>query len=132
MKNSFTARWFVKPHIRALRHSSASLVAFFSVLACVLGCTCRDKPSWCGQLVCARVDNQRSRGVVIARLRTFVWSLLHQCRDLLQLTYPYLAEDWEPTSHQSLRHGNAYRIILLHAPITAWRSGSSSKACIMS
>jgi hypothetical protein len=25
------------------------------------------------------------------------------------------------------RHGNAYRIISLHAPITAWRSGSSSK-----
>jgi hypothetical protein len=31
----------------------------------------------------------------------------------------------------SLRHGNACRIISLHAPITAWRSGSSSKASIM-
>jgi hypothetical protein len=31
----------------------------------------------------------------------------------------------------SPRHGNAYRIISLHAPITAWRSGSSSKASIM-
>jgi hypothetical protein len=31
----------------------------------------------------------------------------------------------------SLRHGNVYRIISLHAPIMAWRSGSSSKACIM-
>jgi hypothetical protein len=28
--------------------------------------------------MCAHVDNQRSHGVVIARLRTFVWSLLHQ------------------------------------------------------
>jgi hypothetical protein len=29
------------------------------------------------------------------------------------------------------RHGNAYRIIPLHAPITAWRNGSSSKASII-
>jgi hypothetical protein len=32
----------------------------------------------------------------------------------------------------SPRHGNACRIILLLAPITAWKSGSSSKASIMS
>jgi hypothetical protein len=31
----------------------------------------------------------------------------------------------------SLRHGNVCRIISLHAPITVWRSGSSSKASIM-
>jgi hypothetical protein len=31
----------------------------------------------------------------------------------------------------SLSHGNAYRIISLHAPIIAWRSGSSSKDSIM-
>jgi hypothetical protein len=31
----------------------------------------------------------------------------------------------------SLRHGNACRIISLHASIMAWRSGSSSKASIM-
>jgi hypothetical protein len=31
----------------------------------------------------------------------------------------------------SPRHGNAYRIISLHAPITACRGGSSSKAYIM-
>jgi hypothetical protein len=31
----------------------------------------------------------------------------------------------------SPRQGNVYRIISLHAPITAWRSGSSSKAYIM-
>jgi hypothetical protein len=32
---------------------------------------------------------------------------------------------------QSLRHGITCRIISLHAPITAWRSGSSSKASII-
>jgi hypothetical protein len=31
----------------------------------------------------------------------------------------------------SLRHGNARRIISLHAPIMAWRSGSSSKSSMM-
>jgi hypothetical protein len=48
----------------------------------------------------ARVGNQRSYGVVIARLRSFVWSLLHQHRDLHQSTYLYIMEDREPTSHQ--------------------------------
>jgi hypothetical protein len=85
---------FVKPQIRELIYSSASLDAFFPVLACVLSCTYMDKPSWLGQLVCACVVNQRSCGVVIARLRSFVRSLLHQ------LTYLYLTEDREPTSHQ--------------------------------
>jgi hypothetical protein len=37
--------------------------------------------------------------VVIARVRSSVWSLLHQCRDLHHLTYLYLSEDQEPTSH---------------------------------
>jgi hypothetical protein len=37
---------------------------------------------------------------VIARLRSSVWSLLDQRRDLHQLTYLYLSEDQEPTSHQ--------------------------------
>jgi hypothetical protein len=50
--------------------------------------------------MCAHVDNQRSHGVVIARLRSYVQSLLHQCRDLHQSTYLYLAEDQEPTSYQ--------------------------------
>jgi hypothetical protein len=49
--------------------------------------------------VCACVDNQQSRGIVIARLRSSVQSFLHQRRDLLQLTYPYLTEDREPTFH---------------------------------
>jgi hypothetical protein len=44
--------------------------------------------------VCARVGNQRSRGVVTARVQTnTVQSLHHQHRDLHQSTYPYLSED---------------------------------------
>jgi hypothetical protein len=50
--------------------------------------------------MCARVGNQQSCGVVIARLQLSVRSLLHQCRDLHQSTYIYLTEDREPTSHQ--------------------------------
>jgi hypothetical protein len=39
--------------------------------------------------MCARVGNQRSHGVVIARVRTdTARSLHHQRRDLHQLTYP--------------------------------------------
>jgi hypothetical protein len=39
--------------------------------------------------MCARVGNQRGRGVVTARVRTgAVHSLCHQRRDLHQLTYP--------------------------------------------
>jgi hypothetical protein len=39
--------------------------------------------------VCAWVGNQRSRGVVTARVQTdVVRSLHHQRRDLHQLTYP--------------------------------------------
>jgi hypothetical protein len=39
--------------------------------------------------MCARVGNQRSRGVVTARVRTdAVRSLRHQRRDLHQSTYP--------------------------------------------
>jgi hypothetical protein len=44
--------------------------------------------------MCARVGDQRSRGVVTARVRAdAVRSLRHQCRDLYQSTYPYLLED---------------------------------------
>jgi hypothetical protein len=50
--------------------------------------------------MCARVGNQQSRGVVIARLRSSVWSLLHQRRYLHLSTYLNLTEDREPTSHQ--------------------------------
>jgi hypothetical protein len=51
--------------------------------------------------VCAKVGNQRSRGVVTARVRTdAVWSLHHQRRDLHNLTYPYLSEDWDSSYYQ--------------------------------
>jgi hypothetical protein len=50
--------------------------------------------------MCTCVDNQWSRGVVIARLRSSVQSLLHQCQDLQQSTYLYLTKDQEPTSHR--------------------------------
>jgi hypothetical protein len=51
--------------------------------------------------VCARVGNQRSRGVVTARVRTdAVRSLRHQHRDLRQLTYPYLSEDRDSSYYQ--------------------------------
>jgi hypothetical protein len=89
----------VKPHIHELIHSSASLIAFFPIVFCVLSCTSRDKPSWRDQLMCVCVDNQWSRGVVIAMLWSSVRNLLHQHRDLHQSTYLYLTEDREPTSH---------------------------------
>jgi hypothetical protein len=50
--------------------------------------------------VCTCVSKQRSCGVIIARLRSSVRSLLHQHQDLHQSTYLYLSEDREPTSHQ--------------------------------
>jgi hypothetical protein len=56
--------------------------------------------------MCACVDNQQSCGVVIARLRSSVQSLLHHCRDLLQSTYSYLMEDREPTSYHNVLIGS--------------------------
>jgi hypothetical protein len=50
--------------------------------------------------MCTHVGNQWSHGVVIIRLRSSIWSLLHQYRDLHQPTYLYLLEDQDPTSHQ--------------------------------
>jgi hypothetical protein len=50
--------------------------------------------------MCARVDNQRGCGIVIARLRSSVRSLIHQRLDLHILTYLYLMEDREPTYQQ--------------------------------
>jgi hypothetical protein len=49
--------------------------------------------------MCACVGNQQSHGVVIARLRSSVQSLLHHHRDLQQSTYLYLAEDQEPAPY---------------------------------
>jgi hypothetical protein len=51
--------------------------------------------------VCARVGNQRSRGVVTARVQTdAVRSLRHQRRDLHQSTYTYLSEDRDSSYYQ--------------------------------
>jgi hypothetical protein len=55
--------------------------------------------------MCACVDNQQSRGVVIVMLQSSVRSLLHLRRDLHQSTYLYLAEDRKPTSHELVTHG---------------------------
>jgi hypothetical protein len=97
---------------------SASLVAFFLVFACVLSCTRRDNPSWWGQLVCTRVGNYRSRGVVIARLRSSVRSLLHHCQDLHQSIYLYLSEDRKPISHHQFFSQANY-----------WSSGGKATLC---
>jgi hypothetical protein len=51
--------------------------------------------------VCARVGNQRSRGVVTARVRSdAVRSLHHQHRDLHQSTYPYLSKERDSSYYQ--------------------------------
>jgi hypothetical protein len=50
--------------------------------------------------MCTRVGNQWSCGVVFARFRLSVQSLLHQRRDLYQSTYLYLSKDREPTPYQ--------------------------------
>jgi hypothetical protein len=51
--------------------------------------------------VCAWVGNQRSRGVVTARVRTdAIRSIHHQRRDLHQSTYPYLLEDRDSSYYQ--------------------------------
>jgi hypothetical protein len=52
---------------------------------------CRDKPSWRGHS-CVTGDNQRSRGVVIARNRS-LGALDHQRRDLHSIKLSYLTED---------------------------------------
>jgi hypothetical protein len=51
--------------------------------------------------MCAQVGNQRSCGVVTARVRTdAVRSLHHQHRNLHQSTYPYLLEDRDSSYYQ--------------------------------
>jgi hypothetical protein len=45
--------------------------------------------------MCARVGNQRSRGVVTAQVRTDAIRILHhQRQDLHQSTYPVPLESW--------------------------------------
>jgi hypothetical protein len=56
---------------------------------------------------------------VIARLGSSIQSLLHQHRDLHQLTYLYLMEEREPTSHMVVRgFGNNIRVATLAALFT--------------
>ena len=57
-----------------------SVLIATTVLACVIDCDCRDKPSWRGHS-CDTDDNQRSIGVVITRNRS-LGALDHQRRDL--------------------------------------------------
>jgi hypothetical protein len=68
------------------------------VLACVLDCACRDKPSWRGHS-CDTSDNQWSGGVVIAGFCSF-GALDHQRRVLHQSSLLYLTEDQDSTSYQ--------------------------------
>jgi hypothetical protein len=54
--------------------------------------------------MCAQVGNQRSRGVVTARVQiNAVWSLRHQRRDLPQSTYSYLSKDQDSSYYQMKR-----------------------------
>jgi hypothetical protein len=64
---------------------------FFPILACVLDCACRDKPSWRGHS-CVTGDNQWSRGVVIVWNRS-LGALDHQRRDLHSIKLSHLTED---------------------------------------
>jgi hypothetical protein len=48
----------------------------------------------------ARINNQRSGGIVTAMVQCSVHSLLHQRRDLHHSTYLYLSEDQDSTSLQ--------------------------------
>jgi hypothetical protein len=61
------------------------------VLACVLDCACRDKPSWRGHS-CVTGENQQSSGVVIARICS-LGALDHQRRDLHSIKLSYLTKD---------------------------------------
>jgi hypothetical protein len=63
--------------------SSCSCLCFY--------CACRDKPSW-WRHSCVTGDNQRSSGVVIARICS-LGALDHQCRDLHPIKLLYLKED---------------------------------------
>jgi hypothetical protein len=90
---------------------------FFPVLACVLDCACRDKPSWRGHS-CVTGDNQRSRGVVIARNRS-LGALDHQRRDLHSIKLSYLTEDratstinWYQSSRLPVRYNSTFRLVL--------------------
>jgi hypothetical protein len=86
--------------------------------------------------VCAHVGNQRSCGVVIARLWSSVRSLHDQHRDLHQSTYLNLMEDREPTSHQPGARPMLVGLLLLLAMKKSFVSGIirmfRGKACCKS
>jgi hypothetical protein len=90
---------------------------FFPVLACVLDCACRDKPSWRGHSSVTG-DNQWSRGVVIVR-NCSLGALDHQRRDLHSIKLSYLTEDWAastinwfPISRLPVRYNPTFRLVL--------------------
>jgi hypothetical protein len=76
------------------------------VLACVLDCTCRDKPSWRGRS-CVTVDNLRSSGVVITRNRS-LGALDYQRRDLHPIKLSYLMEDRASSSITHSRPSSSF------------------------
>jgi hypothetical protein len=77
----------VRPHLVIKRFD-----CFLPVLAGVLDCACKDKPSWQGHS-CVMCDNQWSNGVVI--MRSYLHEALdHQRRDLHPIKLSYLIEDW--------------------------------------
>jgi hypothetical protein len=71
--------------------NQSSSDCFLPVFACVLDCAYWDKPSWRGHS-CVTGDNQRSSGVVIARIRS-LGALDHQHRDLHPIKLSYLTEN---------------------------------------
>jgi hypothetical protein len=82
--------------------------------------------------MCTHVDNQRSRGVVIARLQSYVRSLLHQRHDLHQSIYLYLTEDQEPTfdqlalasPHCKINWSTCSNVVLPSSPLNLENSGT--------
>jgi hypothetical protein len=92
--NNIVVHRFVRPPTRN-QHSFGCILP---VLACVLDCACRYKPSWRGHL-CVMGDNQQSSGVVIARSRS-LGALDHQRRDLHPIKLSYLTEDRVFVSYQ--------------------------------
>jgi hypothetical protein len=85
--NSVVVHQFVRPPPR----DQYSFDCVLPVLACVLDCACKDKPSWWGHS-CVTGDNQWSSGVAIARICS-LGALDHQRRGLHPIKLSYLTED---------------------------------------
>jgi hypothetical protein len=91
----------------------------FLLLLVFLIALCRDKPLWQGHS-CVTGDNQRSRGVVIARNRS-LGALDHQRRDLHSIKLSYLTEDraastinWYQIFKLPVRYNSTFRLVLFH------------------